>query len=54
MAEDCQKCLDAGCDDYLSKPFEHRALLEMVARHITAENSVSPALVVGAKTAALS
>ena len=32
MVEDCQKCLDAGCDDYLPKPFQHRALLEMVAR----------------------
>jgi CheY-like chemotaxis protein len=36
LAKDCQKCLDAGCDDYLSKPFQHRALLEMVARHVTA------------------
>ncbi len=32
MAEDCQKCLDAGCDDYLAKPLEPRALLEMIAR----------------------
>jgi PAS domain S-box-containing protein len=37
MAKDCQKCLDAGCDGYLPKPFQHRALLEMMARHITAE-----------------
>ena len=37
MVEDCQKCLDAGCNDYLSKPFQHRTLLKMVARHITAE-----------------
>ena len=37
MSEDCQKCLNAGCDDYLSKPFEHRTLLQIVARHITAD-----------------
>jgi Amt family ammonium transporter len=42
MAEDCQKCLDAGCNDYLSKPFQMRGLLEMVARHITAEKEDKP------------
>jgi PAS domain S-box-containing protein len=34
MVEDCQKCLAAGCNDYLPKPFQRRTLLEMVARHI--------------------
>jgi Amt family ammonium transporter len=42
MAEDCQKCLDAGCNDYLPKPFQHRALLEMVAQHLTAEKDDKP------------
>ena len=42
MAKDCQKCLDAGCDDYLPKPFQHRALVEMVARHIPAEEEAKP------------
>jgi PAS domain S-box-containing protein len=37
MAEDCQKCLAAGCNDYLPKPFQHRTLLKMVAWHIPAE-----------------
>jgi PAS domain S-box-containing protein len=37
MVEDCQKCLDVGCDNYLPKPFQRRALLEMVARYITVE-----------------
>jgi PAS domain S-box-containing protein len=42
MVEDGQKCLDAGCNDYLPKPFQHRALLEMVARHIAAEKEDKP------------
>jgi len=42
MAEDCQKCLAAGCNDYLPKPFQHRALLEIVVRHITAEKEDKP------------
>ncbi len=33
MRHDQQKCLDAGCDDYLAKPFERDALLAMVARY---------------------
>jgi PAS domain S-box-containing protein len=28
-----EKCRDAGCDDFLSKPMRREALLEMVARH---------------------
>jgi len=42
MVGDCQKCLAAGCNDYLPKPFQHRALLEMMARHITAEKEDKP------------
>ena len=42
MAEDCRKCLDAGCNAYLPKPFQHCDLLEIVARHITAEKQDRP------------
>ena len=42
MAADCQKCLDAGCNDYLSKPFQMSDLLKMAARHITVEKEGKP------------
>jgi signal transduction histidine kinase/ActR/RegA family two-component response regulator len=32
MSHDRQKCLDAGCDDYLAKPIEKHALLERVSQ----------------------
>jgi PAS domain S-box-containing protein len=32
MVEDCQKCLDAGCDDFRAKPIDRQELLATVAR----------------------
>lgn len=32
MQEDRKKCLDAGCDEYLTKPIQRERLIEMVAR----------------------
>lgn len=33
LAEDKQKVLDAGCNDYLPKPFDEKTLIEMVEKH---------------------
>ncbi len=33
MKEDRQRCLDAGCDDYLSKPIDRATLLQAVHRY---------------------
>jgi signal transduction histidine kinase/ActR/RegA family two-component response regulator len=35
LSEDRQKCLDAGCDDYLSKPIDKNSLLAVCAKWIT-------------------
>ncbi len=33
MAEDRHKCLEAGCDEYMTKPIDKAKLIEMVARY---------------------
>ncbi len=40
MPGDRERCLDAGADEYVSKPVSMRALAEIVARHLAWKRSV--------------
>jgi PAS domain S-box-containing protein len=42
MAEDRQRCLDAGCDDYATKPIDRNELLEACARWIGRRSDARP------------
>ncbi|MHB8903301.1 MAG: response regulator [Thermoguttaceae bacterium] len=42
MADDRQKCLQAGCDDYATKPINRQELVEMVARWGTSADRQEP------------
>jgi CheY-like chemotaxis protein/anti-sigma regulatory factor (Ser/Thr protein kinase) len=43
MAEDRQRCLDAGCDDYATKPIDRNELLQACARWIGKASAAKPA-----------
>jgi len=40
MRGDREKCLDAGCDDYISKPLVYEEFLDMVEKYLTSPTSV--------------
>ncbi len=41
MKGDDQKCVEAGCDDYLVKPLDRAALVEKLARYLPSESTFS-------------
>jgi len=43
MAEDHRRCLEAGCDAYLTKPIDRRHLLVTVAHWASASRTASAA-----------
>ncbi len=43
MVQDRQRCLDCGCDEYLSKPVNRKTLLETIRRQLAAAGAVREA-----------
>ncbi len=39
MKADRQKCLDAGCDDYIAKPIDRKILLKKVRKYLAVKNA---------------
>jgi CheY-like chemotaxis protein len=40
LVGDRKRCLDVGCNDYISKPIEYRELLEMLQKYLPYKTSV--------------
>jgi CheY-like chemotaxis protein len=43
MAGDRKRCLEAGCDDYTSKPIDRQALLEACERWMSRRSTAKSA-----------
>ena len=43
MDGDRQKCIDAGCDDYVAKPIDRAKLIETMQQHLVPAETASPA-----------
>jgi len=43
MKDDDNKCLEAGCDDYLSKPIDRQRLLDILAKYLPARTEATTA-----------
>ena len=39
MKADEQKCIDAGCDDYVAKPVNKKILLKKIRKYLSAEGA---------------
>ena len=37
MTNDRDKCMDAGCNDYISKPVNKDALIEVLSRYLSGD-----------------
>ncbi|MFT7644176.1 MAG: signal transduction histidine kinase/CheY-like chemotaxis protein, partial [Pirellulaceae bacterium] len=47
MGHDRQRCLDAGCDDYTTKPINRTKLLELLSSYLEIRNNSSPEKAIG-------
>jgi len=41
MKGDDKECIDAGCDDYLPKPFDPRQLLRVIQKHLSDTETIT-------------
>jgi two-component system, sensor histidine kinase and response regulator len=41
LSTDCQKCLNAGCDSYMTKPIKREELVALMAKHVSMKSAVA-------------